>query len=202
MRKRRNAIAGAPTGVLSVPLAVVLAGASVLMLAGCVQSTPHVIPTSEPSSKPVFASNAEALAAAKKAYTAYLAVSDQILIDGGYDSGRLLKVATASELRSQQPGFNAARSKHWRSSGATKIDAIMLQSFDPSAPQGRAVVTVYACVDVSDVDVVDQNGNSVVSAGRPKSATFQATFDLASRDPARLIMADELPWQGKGICPE
>ncbi|HEY5231891.1 MAG TPA: hypothetical protein VIJ11_13495 [Galbitalea sp.] len=182
-------------------LGIVVAAAVVGALAGCVQPSPTVIPTSVPSAKPVFASDADALAAAKKAYVAYLAVSDEILIDGGANANRLLKVATAAELKKQMPGFDAAQSKHWRSTGATQIDSITLQRVDETAPHGEGIVTVYACVDVSKVDVIDSSGSSVVSSTRPTASTFEATFNLVSRDPVRLILSDEEPWQGVGICP-
>lgn len=191
------------TGRRVAPLvvAVVATLVATLGLAGCTQPPPHVIPTSEPSTKPVFASDAEALAAAKKAYVAYLAVSDQILIDGGEGPNRLLTVATSAELKRQLPGFAAEASKKWRSTGGTRIDTISLQSYDTTAPSGRGIVTVYACIDVADVSVLDHNGESVVSSTRPTTSTFQASFDLARRQPPRLIVADEQPWQGTGICP-
>jgi hypothetical protein len=179
---------------------IVAASLGVLALAGCVQPPPRVIPTSEPSTAPVFASDAEALAAAKTAYVAYLAVSDEILIDGGTNSDRLLKVATAAELKKQMPGFDAAIANHWRSTGGTQLDTIELQKFDSIALRGKSIVTVYACIDVTKVDVFDTSGASVVSPTRPTVSTFQTTFDLASRNPARLVVADEEPWQGAGIC--
>jgi hypothetical protein len=189
MRTRRNAVA------------LAVAALTVLGLAGCVPPSPHVIPTSEPSSAPVFASNAAALAAAKKAYIAYLTVSDQILVDGGKNPQRLLAVATSSELKRQLPGFSEEASKNWRSTGGTVIDEIQLQSLDSNAPGGHGIVTVYACIDVSNVDVLDQSGKSVVSPDRPKTSTFQAVFDLSNRASSHLIMANESPWQGAGICP-
>jgi hypothetical protein len=188
MRRRRKVIE------------IAAAATAVLALAGCVQPPQRVIPTSEPSTAPVFASDAEALAAAKKAYVAYLAVSDEILMDGGTSADRLLKVATAAELKKQVPGFDAAIANHWRSTGGTQLDAIELQKFDSTALRGKSVVTVYACIDVSKVDVLDTSGESVVSPTRPTVSTFETTFDLASRNPARLVVADEEPWQGAGIC--
>ena len=178
----------------------IVAATAVLALAGCVQPPPQVIPTSEPSAAPVFASDAAALAAAKKAYVAYLAVSDQILIDGGTDSNRLLEVATPGELKKQVPGFDAEQANHWRSTGGTQIDEITLQDFESSSTDGKSIVTVYACIDVSKVDVLDSSGASVVSSSRPTESTFQTTFDLAGRHPVRLIVADEEPWEGPGIC--
>jgi hypothetical protein len=181
-------------------VALAVAVIATLTLCGCVPPSPPVIPTAVPTATPIFASDADALAAAKKAYLAYLVVADQILVDGGTDPGRLLSVATRSELKQQLPGFNATRGNHWHSTGGTKIDSIVLQNFDPEAPEGRGVVTVYACIDVANVDVLDPQGRSVVSAARPPVANFQTTFDLVSRNSDRLIVASEVPWHGAGVC--
>jgi hypothetical protein len=157
-----------------------------------------VIPTSEPSVAPVFKSDAAALAAAKKAYLAYLAVSDQILIDGGKDPQRLLTVATPAELKSQMAGFNEEKSRGWHSTGGTTIDDIKLQGYFPN--RRASVVIVYACIDVSGVDVLDSSRHSVVSSSRPDRATFQTTFDLANQSMGKLLVSDESPWQGESIC--
>jgi hypothetical protein len=172
--------------------------AAALALTGCVQQSPHVIPTSEPSVAPVFKSNAAALAAAKKAYVAYLAVSDQILIDGGKDPQRLLSVATQAELKTQMAGFDEAKSRNWHSTGKTTIDDISLQGYFPGHNTG--IIVVYACIDVTAVDVLGSSGSSVVSPSRPAKATFQTTFDLASHSPKKLLLAQEVPWQGESIC--
>ena len=55
---------------LRVVVGIGVVATAVLALTGCVQPPPRVIPTSDPSAAPVFASDAAALAAAKKAYVA------------------------------------------------------------------------------------------------------------------------------------
>jgi hypothetical protein len=187
-----------PMRITSKAVGLALAFAATLALAGCVQPPPHVIPTSEPSAAPVFKSNAAALAAAKKAYLAYLAVSDQILIDGGKNPERLLAVATASEFKTQEAGYAEAKSKGLHSTGGTIIDEISLQGYFPA--NRRAVVVVYACIDVSKVNVFNPAGKSIVSATRPPRATFETTFDLAAGSRSRLLVANEQPWQGASIC--
>jgi hypothetical protein len=176
----------------------VLAIAATLALAGCAQSPPPAIPTAEPSFAPVFKSDAEALAAAKKAYVAYLAVSDEILIDGGKDPSRLLTVATNGELNAQTPGFAEFMSKGWHSTGGTQIDQIRLQGYFPTLRKG--IVIVYACIDVTNVRVLNREAESVVSSSRPSQQPFQATFDLAPPGSKHLILAAETPWNGSGIC--
>jgi hypothetical protein len=183
-----------------VAIAIVAAIAAAVSLGGCVQASREVIPTSDPSVKPVFASNAEALAAAEKAYAAYLSVSDQILIDGGANPQRLLSVAKPAEYRTQLSGFLQESSNHWRSTGKTVIDEIELQGYSPQARNGVGIVTVYACLDVSQVDVINSAGVSVVSSTRPNRSAFQAAFDLATKHSSKLILASETPWQGAEIC--
>jgi len=184
------------------PHSVALAAtvAATLALPGCAQEPPPIIPTAQPTSAPVFRSDAEALAAAKEAYIAYLSVADQILVDGGDDPQKLLTVATSAELDHQIPGFVEERMKHWHSTGGTILDSITLQSFDPTRPPGSAMITVYGCVDVSHVDVLDADNHSVVSPTRPKVSAFQTTFILVRRTPPRLVVSSEVPWQGAYTC--
>lgn len=183
-----------PRKAIGVALAVV----ATLALAGCVQPSPHVIPTSEPSSAPIFKSDADALAAAKKAYLAYLAVSDEVLVDGGKNPARMLNVVSPEELKIETPGFSEFMTKGWHSTGGTQIARLKLQGYYPASRTG--IVVVYACIDVSKVDVVDSAGRSVVSPSRPTKQEFQTTFDTRSRNSKDLILASEIPWKGKSLC--
>jgi hypothetical protein len=170
------------------------------MLAGCVPPPANVIPTSVPTAAPVFASEDEALAAAVKAYEGYLEVSDRILMDRGVNPERLLAVATKDVLAKQLPGFDQARKMDLRSTGGSKVDTITLQAYEPRTADGKGIVTVYACVDVSSVNVYDSNGRSIVSPNRPNRSPFEAQFDLSSPGATSLILAREDPWSGRDFC--
>lgn len=180
------------------PISLVLVVAVAIILTGCVQRPPHVIPTSEPKAAPVFKSDAEALAAAKKAYLAYLKVSDQILMDGGKNPERLLAVATPAELKSQTRGFQEFQTKSWHSTGGTQISNIMLQGY--FARQTRGIIRAYVCIDVSRVDVFDSNGESVVTSSRPSKQSVQVVFDSTGIGSHKLLLADQEPWRAKGVC--
>jgi len=182
----------AKTAVLSFGLAASLS------LAGCAQSDRAVIPTAVSSSATVFKSDADALAAAKKAYLAYLAVSDQILVDGGANSKRLLTVATPEELKAQIPGFSEFQTNKWHGAGRTTIESFRLEGFFPTQREG--IVSAYVCVDVSGVNVLDAAGSSVVSATRPSLQPFEATFDLKTRNSKTLVVASQKPWTSGGVC--
>ncbi len=169
-----------------------------LGLTGCSQPSAHVIPKSEPSAKPVFASDADALAAAKAAYLAYLAVSDQIMADGGANPERLLTVVTPAQLQIEQQGYEQVRSNHWHGIGETKLDLISLQGYFPGHRKG--IVSAYVCVDYGSTDVVDTAGKSVVWPTRPRVQAMQVTFDLANSGATRLKLADDQPWTEGGVC--
>jgi hypothetical protein len=180
--------------------ALAVAIAATLTLAGCTQPAPRAIPTAKPTTALVFASRTDAVAAALKAYMAYVAMSDRVLGDGGRNPGRMLSVATPEQYRQDATDIAAVSRNHWHSTGNTSIDSVLLQDYEPTAPGGRAIVTIYACVDVRALDVVDAQGNSVVSPNRSPTSTYLTVFDVASRDPARLVVADQALWQGDTIC--
>ncbi len=181
----------------------ILAASAVLAataLTGCqpTATTPSPTGSTTPSAEPVFASDEEALKAATEAYAAYLRTSDQILADGGNSPERIREYSSEQLAEIEIAGYADIRAKGYRSIGSSRYDNLALQSVDASSRSGT--VTVYVCSDVSAVDVVDAQGQSVVSADRPTRTPFQVTFDLAATDPARLVVASAEVWNGPGIC--
>jgi hypothetical protein len=83
---------------------------------------------------------------------------------------QLKSVATGAELRADQRLFAQERSRHLRQVGDTSIAKLIIQSvnLDNSSPsQGRVpTVQVDVCWDVSNADLVDKSGKSVVRSGR------------------------------------
>src|SRR4051812_41826324 len=103
------------------PLAPV--AALLLALAGCVPSDPH--PTASPSASatPVFASDAEALAAAEKAYAAYLKVSGEISADGGLKPERIDPLVTKEQAPREHDTFAYFSSHDLHTSGSPTFSA-------------------------------------------------------------------------------
>ena len=178
------------TGQLLVTAALLLA------LAGCAPTGTQGSTPPSASATPVFASDAEALAAAEKAYAAYVRTSDQILIDGGSNPERLQALTSARVYDEELKGFELTAKNGWRSTGGTTYDHFTLQAYNPD--DHDALVVAYVCSDVSRVDVLDSNGTSVVSAGRPDRTPFQITFAL--RGSATLVLARDDVWTGGGVC--
>ena len=163
-----------------------------LVLVGCVPTTTPDSPAPRPSATPVFATEAEALAAATEAYAAYVRVSDQIFIDGGINADRLKTVATGKQLKINMEGFAQARAKNYRSSGGTTFDRVTLQSF--AASQKDTFVQIYLCDDVTLVNVFNSSGESVVSASRPDRVGYQVTFSYSEKSAHFLLLSDKESW--------
>jgi hypothetical protein len=178
--------------------AVVVSAAAALILAGCVQQAPGVIPTSEPSSKPVFASNAAALAAAKKAYVAYLAVSDQVSNDGGADAERLAPVVTPSWLPTELKSYKQFAKSGDKTTGSSRVRSFTLEQLNQSSD--RVEVVAYACLDLSSTGVVDGAGNAVGIAGSQGVLPLEVSFIGAKLHSQQLILDRSAPWSGHNFC--
>ena len=165
----------------------------VMLLSGCLPQQPTAPPPPEPTAAPIFASDEEALAAATAAYAAYVKLADQVFVEGGTDPERLAKVATGNFAAASIAGFEDIEKKGWRSTGGTTFDGVTLQRLDPTSG-AEAVMTVYLCEDVSEVDVVDSVGVSVVSLNRPPRTLLEVTFDRLEQS---LLVSSREPWGDK-----
>lgn len=59
------------------------------------------------------------------------------------------------------------------------------------------LVTVYVCLDVSDVDVVDGTGKSVVTASRPDRQPLEVDIDNVEHV---LKVSRSEAWSGDNFC--
>jgi hypothetical protein len=174
---------------------------AILLLAGCVPTDPIITPASEPDAAPIFASDEEALAAATDAFANYLSVSDEILSDGGVGAERLLKVATPTWVTEQAAGFEKAKRESLHTTGQTIFENVALQQYDRNSIDGTAVVRLYLCVDLSGVDVLDSNGDSIVSPSRPDRTPVEVTFDSPNNDSTSpLLVSSEDVLGGRDFC--
>lgn len=174
--------------------------AIVLLLAGCVPGEPVITPEPDPDATPVFASDEEALAAATEAYAKYLEVSDQILSEGGENPERLDAVATPAWQKLQLEGYAKAKANGLHSVGSTAFDSLTLEAYDPGAVNGEGLVRAYVCIDVSGVDVLNVEGESVVSTERPGRSPAELVFDWVNGDSPRLVVAEIEAWGGRDFC--
>jgi len=180
-----------------------VAGAVVLLVgtSGCA-AEPAPAPTSSSSSSPtpagpVFASDEEALAAATEAYANYQAMADRIDSEGGREPERIAPYVSTTYLPTAIEDFTGFQEANARSIGVTKFRVHEAQQLDYSDPEETSI-SVYICDDVSEVDVVDENGVSLVSESRNPITPFEVGFVL---DETRsLVIGSRAVWEGTNFC--
>lgn len=160
-----------------------------VLLTACVPESPVVTPPPEPTARPAFASDEEALAAAEEAYSRYLATIDSILSEGGDSPERLRDLVSPEIFEREAAGFATYKEREWHTVGATTF-TLILQRWDDRE------VTVYACDDLSATDVLDSAGTSIVAAGRATQYAFEVVMHA---EPPMTITSKE-PWTGGNVC--
>jgi len=178
---------------------VLVAVLAIAVLCGCTQKDPVVIPEPEPSSAPIFESDEEALAAAEVAYGEYLKVSDAILKDGGRDPDRIRAVASENQAQAEIEGSQETMDEGKRGIGRSAFDRMSLQQYAPDSPEGKSIVTAYACLDLSGTDILDATGRSVLASDRPDVVPVELTFD-ADVQKRTLIVSSLGVWSGDNFC--
>jgi hypothetical protein len=177
---------------------VVVAAAAILT--GCVNADPIVTPAPIPSATPLFATEADALAAATAAYAAYLKVSDQILMDGGANPNRIASVATKDARQAALDGYRTFRDKQYKSIGTSQFDRAELQHYSPASTDGRDIIGLYVCLDLTKLDVVDAAGKSVVATDRPDRQALELSFDSSPDTPVGIKLSARSPWPTNDGC--
>lgn len=127
-------------------------------------STPSA--TSDPPASP----EDEASLAASALMERYYRLRDDLRQDADAPISDLAQVATSTELDAQRTLFKTQRADGIRQTGDTEMRLVEVQSvnLDNSEPDTGRVPTVEVdvCWDVSDVDILDADGKSIVTPDR------------------------------------
>lgn len=130
-------------------------------------STPTAPSSSTTPVSPSDAAAADATAVVRQ----YFAVLDSARQDTSVPLSQLGSVMTSVELKTEQHLVKQEREKGLRQTGDTAIAELKVQSvdLDNSDPSVGKVptVTIDVCWDVSNADLLDQSGQSVVTPSRP-----------------------------------
>lgn len=139
-----------------------------LGLAGC--TTPSPGPTPTPTG---FATEAEAFAAAEATYRAYVDALNQVDLSDPATFEPVYEL-TAGELNaSERESYSQLHAQGSTISGKiTYSNAELLNRSDN-------VATIAVCLDVSEVDVLDSTGSSIVPESRPDVQSVAVDVDLA-----------------------
>ena len=167
----------------------------VLALVGCAPTT-VLPPASAPSEEaPLFASDEEALAAATEAYEEFLAVSSQILQDGGAEPERARPFLSDAVFAEELAGYEQFSQSGFRLIGQSRITNSVLQQW--SQYEMNAEIIAYFCVSLQGTDVLDGSGESVVTADRPEQSVFEIVLTGSRGD---LVIERKQAWSGESAC--
>ncbi|MEO7006317.1 MAG: hypothetical protein ABI275_02620 [Terrimesophilobacter sp.] len=176
-----------------------LAAAFALLLGGCAPQSEPVRPKPSPSASPIFASDDEALAAATKAYAAYLKVSDEITQTGGLHPEKISDFVTPEMLSQSLSQYVPYRERGLSSDGVSTFDAVSLQQVS-NRRDGGADVDLYLCLDISGVKILDSAGADVTVTNRPDRLPLEVTLSSVGVDKKRLLVARSETWPGTSFC--
>ncbi len=173
------------------PIAILAA----LALASCTapESEAEAEPTVAPTEEPVFASEEEALAAAEEVYSAYVGAINDALGSGGDEVTDLEGFAFPEVADAQREGF-----EQYRSGGLRAIGEITVDNFNLQSDWRAQSLVFYVCRDVSNVDVLNSNGESVVSADRLDRGGFEAEIEMSVNGSLKVSRDDA--WSGESFC--
>ncbi|MEW2460244.1 hypothetical protein [Microbacterium sp. K41] len=143
--------------------------ATLLSVAACAPS-PHTTPS--PTATPLFANKEDAFAAAEVTYRAYTDASNATILTDADTFDPVFAWLRADALDSARKNYS-----EYYASGVTRTGASSFDHFTPGSydPEARTVV-VRLCIDVSDVDVLDAEGHSVVPGDRPPRRAVEVTM--------------------------
>lgn len=169
-----------------------------LTLVACVPDDEPVRPDPSPTESPIFASDEEALAAAEAAYGAYLNVSNEILNQGGLESERIYEFVSEEYRTTATSGFGYYEERGWSAAGTSTFDSASLQAYvDDGA--GRAEVSIYLCLDVSGLRILDSSGADVTPE-RDERLPLEVRFENTNEYSNELLQTGSDVWSGDDFC--
>ncbi|MCU1596653.1 MAG: hypothetical protein JWQ47_392 [Glaciihabitans sp.] len=186
------------SAVFAVAAVVALGTGLFFSLGGCVQQPHAILPTSSPSVAPVFRSDADALAAAKKTFDGYLLASDSIGNDGGKNPGRLSAWESGNQYKRDEKVFTDLESRRERIAGATSYSGFRLQSLNQDS-KGVVSVITYACLDISKTSLLDPKNQPIKNDG-PTVAPLVLTFVNRAPQSESLLVDRSSSWDGNDFC--
>lgn len=121
----------------------------------------------------------DAKADAEATIARYFKVTDQVGHDPKVSLSKLKSVAISTNLGLLENRYRGYRAEDQRSTGSTRVVTQNVEdvSLDNSNQEKGVVpyVVLTVCIDVSKLDVIDGQGNSVVAEDRPDQRTTRYT---------------------------
>ena len=171
-----------------------------LSLTSCAPEEPVSDATPTPTVTPLFASEEEALEAARATYEGFMEATEVNLSNGGAEPERIDAFMTPETAEVEKSGYEQYAEDGRRLTGRSRLLSASVQAYEPGAERPEPIIVLYVCVDFSDVDVVDVNGVSTVASSRPPHIPFEVSFVGEVEAPLKLRIAANTVWTGGGVC--
>nr|WP_146077546.1 hypothetical protein [Clavibacter michiganensis] len=155
-------------------------------------------PTPSSSKDPIFGSQDEALAEATRAYKSYFEVSDEIASRGGLNPSGISDLVTPEFLSTTESGFDDLEAQSLHTNGRTQVRNVSLQSYREL--NEIAEVTIYVCVDISAVSVLNSAGENVTPPDRANTLSLVAELVSPASTSSNLVLSNNEPWSGDSFC--
>jgi hypothetical protein len=202
---RRPSLAAVLLGVALLLLGGVIAAGISLWLPGELQAGTARVPgpvTSESTNAPVppSVSDKEVLASARTTYEAFLGVTDTIIAEGGIDPDRIDRWATPRIAELEKESIETFKESGNRMEGRARVASATLQSHSARSEPSLDIATIYVCVDVSAVDIINPEGQSTVAETRPDRIPFVVTLASGSENETHMLVSSKTVWSGEGVC--
>lgn len=162
-----------------------------LALAGCTAPDP---PAPTPTS--MFSTEEEAFAAAEATYRAYVDALNQVDLSDP-ETFEALFGWTDGELNAlDRRQFSEWHAQGLRKTGEARVRTVAGTEWDAEA----GLIQIDACYDVSDVDLRDAQGISIVSTERPPEQELAITLTSAHSTPTGLAVLSISTASGGPTC--
>ena len=130
-------------------------------------------PAGPPEPTPAFTSEAEAFAAAEATYRAYVDALNKVDLSDPETFEDVYAWTTGDANANERQTLSGMHADGWVVTGQTRIGSFEGQRFSPT---GIDIVTARVCSDISEVQVLDKDGQSVVSEERPAVYALDVVF--------------------------
>ncbi|GAA2018595.1 hypothetical protein [Microbacterium terricola] len=135
------------------------------------------VPDPEPTpSAAGFATEEEAFAAAEATYRAYVDALNQVDLSDPETFEPVFALTTGEANAGARESFSQMHADGWTVEGESRVASMQPLSADLDVNS----VAMTACLDVSDVTLVDSVGKSVVDANRPDVQEIRVDYESAS----------------------
>lgn len=138
-------------------------------------ATPTTTAAPTPTSDPDRAEDS-----ARATLDTYYDVLDEVASDPSVPLDRLDDALAGDYLAAWRTELKQNRDNGWTQKGTTHVVEVTTQGVDVPSDAATATVVFDTCYDVSEVDVVDADGASVIDADRPDRGWSRLTLTNAS----------------------